>query len=82
MARNGNSWSVRLLKPLLREAGIKPEDVLYIEARPGGRIIISSENAIKLAAEHDKYDVARRDVREALDAAFDQAWLEIFGIEE
>lgn len=81
LVRDGNSWSVRLSKPLLKMSDIKPgaEVIIYASL---GKIIVYSPEVAKRANQKDKYEIAKEDVRNSLNEAFEQAWMEIFGAEE
>lgn len=79
--RDGNSWSVRIPKQALIDSGLKPDTEIVLRA-DAGKITIYSSEAAKQAGQKDKYDLAKQDVQKALDEAFEQAWLELFGLEE
>lgn len=81
VVRNGNSWSVRFPKQILEDSGLRPGSEVVLTAAPG-RISIYSVKAAKQASQKDKYNLAKNDVQKALDRAFEQAWLEAFGLEE
>jgi hypothetical protein len=80
LTQNGNSWSIRLLKPFLQISGIKPNSKVLLVARPG-QITIYSESAAKKLAGKDRLELAKQDAQTAWDEAFEQAWQDIFGVE-
>jgi antitoxin component of MazEF toxin-antitoxin module len=78
LVQDGNSWALRLPKTVLKLSGLKPGGAVQLEVRPDRIVIYPGSKTIN----KDKYQRAAGDARQVLNKALDDAWLEIFGLDE
>lgn len=78
LVRDGNSWAVRLPKMVLQLSGFRPGTAVQLEVRQDRIVIFPASRIIS----NDRHEVAKQDAREVWNKAFEDVWLEIFGLDE
>jgi antitoxin component of MazEF toxin-antitoxin module len=76
VVRDGNSWAVRLPKGIMEITGITGGQIVYIRA--GRDKLIISKSIVNV----DSFKRGHYDSKKVWLQAFEDAWFEIFGIDE